>query len=78
MEFNKIINRVIEIEASANGGFKMDIGCCMLVYTDIANLLRDLEQYLEDPEGVAAVYNKTINPLSGSSPSYQGKSISSS
>ena len=78
MEFNKIINGVIEIEASANGGFTMDIGCCMMVYTDIGPLVSDLEKYLRDPKGVAAVYNKAINPTSTSSPSYQGKSISSS
>jgi|GEM_PF-2277593 len=58
MEFGRIINYSINIEASANNGFFVTVGCCRLAYTDKKELISDLEAFLDDPERMEKEYNK--------------------
>jgi len=61
----------IIIEASANNGFLVTVGCANLVYTTVEELLRDLKQYLIDPEMIEKEYvemnfpSVILNPNSG-------------
>ncbi len=56
MEFKRVINHRIEIAASANGGYVVNVGCCALVYTEPEQLIRDLGNFLRDPKGLEREY----------------------
>ena len=72
IQFSRRIPRMIRIEASANGGFLVTLGCCRLAYTNHSDLLEDLSEYLDDPKGFEREYNALpggIVPACGSSTS---------
>lgn len=58
MEFGKIIKYKIVIDASSNQGFLVSVGCVHLAYSNKKDLLRDLEEYLDDPDGFEKEYDK--------------------
>jgi len=58
MNFGKIINQTIKIQASGNNGFLVTVGCGRFVYSDKKKLVEDLEEYLSDPKRFEAEYNK--------------------
>lgn len=55
--FKKAIPYKVEIIAAGNGGFIVHVGCAVLVYEFIPELLDDLKQYLEDSHLMIAKYN---------------------
>ena len=61
MKFKMAIPYRIEISASENEGFIVQVGCSRLCYTDKKLLLRDLEEYLNDPEKVEKLRNEDLN-----------------
>jgi hypothetical protein len=58
MNFGRIINNIINIEASANNGFFVTVGCCRLAYSNKEELIADLEEYLDNPKSLEDKYNK--------------------
>ena len=64
MKFNRLIPYDISIRATPNHGFIVDVGCVKLVYTGYTQLIRDLSEYLENPEGVEKQYNMDIRSAS--------------
>ena len=58
MEFKKAIPRAISIEPTANGGFIVTTGCCVMSFGNAATLVEAMDQYLADPEGHEKRYNE--------------------
>ena len=56
MKFEKAMNHTITIEASHNGGYLVNVGCCRLVYADRTSLIADFADFIEDPKGVEEKY----------------------
>ena len=61
MNLGKVIDHNIIIEASANNGFFVIVGCCRLAYTDKNQLIADLDEFLNDPERVEKEYTRTCS-----------------
>ena len=68
MTFKKALKWNMEIEASANGGYLMDIGCQQFAYgpNDVSLLIADITEYLKDPAGVEEQYRATSEKEVGS------------
>ena len=62
MKFGKAIPCNIRIEATANMGFDVHVGCVHLSFSDKAILLDALADYLNDPKGVEEKYNNAFAP----------------
>lgn len=58
MEFRTIPMRTIEIKATANDGYIVNVGCTNFAYTDPEKMIADLGEYIRDPEGVEKAYGK--------------------
>jgi len=58
MEFVSIAMRTIEIRTTANAGYIVQVGCSQFAYTDKEALLKDLGEYIRDPQKVEEEYNK--------------------
>lgn len=58
MEFKPKPMREIRISATPNGGYLAYVGCVHLAYEDTEKLIADLSEYIRDPKGVEAEYNK--------------------
>lgn len=58
MDFGKAIKYDIIIKASGNNGFIVTAGCGTFVFSDKKSLLRALDDYISDPKGCEAAYNK--------------------
>ena len=65
MKFGKAIPCNIRIEATANMGFDVHVGCFHGSFSDKAILLDALADYLNDPKGVEEQYNKAFDPEGG-------------
>lgn len=63
MKFKKVLKNDIVISSSHNNGFIVKIGCCTLAYGCADDLLRDLKDYLENPESIEKEYNKYIRSI---------------
>ena len=50
MIINRAIKRSIEIKASSNDGFIVNVGCGTFVFANRRDLIDALEAYLVDPE----------------------------
>ena len=62
MNFKKDFPYQIRIDCSANGGYRVEIGCCNLVYTDKVKLVTDLADYLDNPKAMEEQYYKFTTP----------------
>jgi len=58
MELGKVIKCTITIEPSSNNGFIVKIGCGKFVAQDKDVLLKDLSEYLKNPEAWEMRYNE--------------------
>lgn len=58
MEFASNPMRQIEIRTTANGGYLVHVGCTYFAYEDKEKLIKDLSEYIRDPEAVEKEYNK--------------------
>lgn len=58
MEFKQKPMRTIEIRATANGGYLVNVGCTNFAYEDEEKMIADLGEYIRDPQGVEEQYNK--------------------
>lgn len=68
MKFKKAIPHEIHIRPSGNSGYIVTVGCGIFVYSDPAELLVDLGDYLDNPEAALAEYNREnweTHPMSG-------------
>ena len=65
MEFKKAFPLPIEIIASHNNGYAINVGCVRLVYTDANDLLADLAEYLRDPEKAREDYTSCLSSFQG-------------
>lgn len=72
-ELRYAIPYAVNIHASANGGFFVEIGCCKLIFQNHRALLAGLRKYFEDPVGWAKKYNK----LSVAPPNEQAMGVTS-
>lgn len=63
MKFKRSIPYDILIEPTPNDGFIVKVGCVVAAYSNPTALLRDLGQYLENPEQVEKQYNLDIAKL---------------
>ena len=51
----------VRITPDPTGGFIVQVGCAYIGYTNIKALCSDLEEYLNDPEGVRKQYNNFMD-----------------
>jgi hypothetical protein len=58
MEFTTRPMRTIEIRATANDGYIVNVGCTNFAYTSKNKMIEDLSEYIRDPQGVEEEYNK--------------------
>lgn len=58
MEFKSQPMRTIEIRATANNGFIVNVGCTNFAYTSKNKMIEDLTEYIRDPQAVEEEYNK--------------------
>jgi hypothetical protein len=58
MEFKARPMRTVEIRATANDGYIVNVGCTNFAYTDTEKMIEDLNEYLRDPFAVEESYNK--------------------
>jgi len=49
----------IRITQTNNGGYIVNVGCCMMGYSNIKHLLDDLKTFLEDPKGTKEYYHSS-------------------
>ncbi len=63
MEFKTAINHNIQIVPTHNNGFIVHAGCCTLAYKNTSDLMDDLADFLNDPMGAEAKYQKAQNDL---------------
>jgi hypothetical protein len=61
IKLGKAIPYDIKIQASANMGIIMTIGCSTTVYSDPIDALEVIKAYIEDPEGMEKKYNEAMN-----------------
>ncbi len=59
MEFGKVMNHQIIIEASGNKGFIVTVGCGRFAFEKREKLLEALDDYLTHPKEFEKVYNET-------------------
>ena len=63
INFSKKMQSSIYITSSHNDGFIIECGCAKLVYTDVDELIKDLNDYLKNPEEVETAYNIALNKI---------------
>ena len=49
----------IRIAGSANKGFILNAGCCTCVFTDKKEMLKAIEDYINDPKKMEKAYNES-------------------
>lgn len=52
----------IHIKHTVNGGMIVRIGCATLAFDNYKPMMKAMEEYYENPEGVEKVYNDAIGP----------------
>ena len=57
MNFKKALQHEIKIKASDNNGYIVTIGCGEYVYSNPNDLIKDLKEYLKDPEKMEKKYH---------------------
>ena len=62
MKFGRAIPYSIVIEPTANMGFAVHVGCCHVSFEDWGIMLDALKEYLNNPKGVEAEYNRVCGP----------------
>lgn len=60
MKFKKQVPYDIMIRPTPNGAFIVEVGCVKVAYASREALLKDLEEYLTNPEEIEAEYNKDM------------------
>ena len=58
MKLRKLIRHKIIIEASANEGFIVKVGCGIFVFAGKKSLIAGIEEYLDNPEKWEKEYNE--------------------
>ena len=68
MKFKKLIPHEIKITPLVNESLLVKIGCAMLVYgkNDMKQMLKDLQEYLDDPKEIEQEYRKVCSSEPGS------------
>lgn len=56
-ELGRAFNYPINIQPTDNKGFTVQIGCANFSYESGKSMIRDLEAFLDDPEGWEKKYN---------------------
>ena len=61
MNFGKVFEHEIVIQPSSNNGFVVRVGCGLFVYNSLRSMLKDLREYLSDPQKFEKEYNESLN-----------------
>ena len=57
IEFKKAIPYDITIQPSSNNGYIVKVGCSISVFTNKADLIETLAEYINNPHKIEKVYN---------------------
>ena len=63
MKLKKAMKYDIHIEPSVNNRYIATLGCAKFVYTEINELLADIESYLKDPDGHENMFFKVFGDV---------------